>query len=528
MNIFKYVIASLIFSSFPITLQSNIPEEEMLIIDSELADYNGKNIILQGNVVIEHMLGTISANHMTLHTAKKKEFGPFGLLEMHDRVKLNFRDGEVLSCAKAEVDYQALTGSFFGNEVQEFVTYTESEVEKKEGKTALAPLNVKSRRMTIRLASKEMKGDKKLPKNNVSALTADEQVTVNYNNDFTVIADHAIYQRMSEDKEAEKAGALPGIITMKSAKVDGTCQVSNLEGDVIRADQIGIDTVKLQLTFNDPKGTLKRNDSAKGIKQIDFSAEKLVWDDLAGVLALSKQVVLNQQGMGKLETPHEVRFYQHIVNHKKVLKAIESLSETVLTYREEDKNFSHTLSCSGPVTVDHEKMETRLVSNKNDFGDIDEARQVHFEDSQGEIFADKVLIKYALLKGSISVSKIYLVGNVKIYNRLNSAEDETIVVLQYALADRVDFRPHTKEMLFKSSNTTRRVLFFDKTNNLQVSAPALKIIRDKATGIDSIKGDGDVRFSLLESEFEQLRKRFSLCVDTAKNEKNASTFTGDR
>lgn len=499
--------ALLLLGSYPLVSNLEaIPDEEAVCVSSELADYHGEKILLEGNVVIEHPRGTISANHITLHISKKNEIEPFGLLQMHDCVKLAFKDGEQLSCGKAELDYQNLMGHFFGNESQEFVIYTENDVDTKAGKAATAPLIVKSRYMSIRLSSKNIKGDKKLPKNNINVLTADEQVAVNYNHDFIVAADHAVYQRMPEVSKEAKGVALPGVLTMTASKEGGTCQVSNREGDMIRASQISIDTVKRQLTFTCPKGTLKA-------KKIDFSARTLVWDDLAGILSLSGQVELNQYGMGKLETPQEVRFYQHVINQKKALKSIETLSDTVLTYREEDKNLFHTLTCSGPVKVDHEKMETRLFGKQNSEGNVTEEQQVHFKDAKGEIFADKVLVKYALLDGSPIINKIFLVGNVKIYNRLSSTDDDTAVVLQYVLADRVDFTPHTNEMFFKSFNAGRRVLFFDKSNHLQVSAPALKMIRDKATGKDSIKGIGDVRFSFLDSEFEQLRKRFLLSSD---------------
>lgn len=527
MSLFKYLLTTALFlSCCSIALEAATQEEEAVTIDSELADYNGEKIILQGNVVIEHMLGTISANNITLHTSKKKEIGPFGLLQMHDCVKMVFKDGEQLSCGKAELDFQDLTGNFSGNDNQEYVTYIENNVIKRED-SSLIPLTVKSRCMSIRLASKNLKDEKKLPKNNVSVLTADEQVTVNYNNDFTALADHAIYQRIPDIVDVTKAVALPGVLTMTAAQNGGTCQVSNKEGDVVNAILIAIDTVKRQLTFTNPKGTLKGSDTSKNIGRVDFSAQMLVWDDRAGVLTLSNQVEVIQQGMGKLETPHEVRFYQRLINQKKSLKAVETLGDTVLTYRQKDKNLSHVLTCSGPVRVDHEKMETRLLAIQDDSGQVAEKQQVHFEDAKGEIFADKVLIRYALINNSIVVNKIFLVGNVKIYNRLNSEDDETVVVLQYVLADRVDFTPSTKEMLFKSSPEGRRVLFFDKANNLQVSAPALQIIRDKATGKESIKGAGDVRFSFLESEFEQLRKRFSLYLNSPKNEEASSKTIGD-
>lgn len=519
MNIIKYAAAAFLLSGFFLTLQGTIPEEEVIFIESELGDYDGEKINLQRNVKIEHILGTISANNITLHISKKKE--SFGLLQMEDHVILAFKDGGMLSCGQAEVNYNNSTGNFSGNKSDEFVIYTEKSIDRRERKADI-PLVVRSCYMSILLDSTKVKGNKHVPKNSVGMLTADEKVSVNYNEDFTIHADHAIYRRTPETADSAKtAVALPGVIEMSAPK-NGLCKVTNKEGSVINASQISIDTIQRQLNFNNPNGILRENTSENS-KTINFSAKTLAWDDQAGILTLRDQVVVDQQGIGKLTTAKEVRFYHEKVGQKKTIKAIEAEGNTLLTYRETDKNLSHTLACPGLVKVDHEKMETRLLAAPHEsLVDEDSDRQVHFEDAKGEIFADKALIKYALMDGSINISKIYLLGNVKIYNRLSSVDDETIVTLQYILADRVDFTPNTNEMIFKSLDQGRRVLFFDKTNNLQVSAPALKIIREKATQKESIKGLGDVRFSFLDSEFEQLCKRFSSSLSPSKKQEDVS------
>jgi len=54
------------------------------------------------------------------------------------------------------------------------------------------------------------------------------------------------------------------------------------------------------------------------------------------------------------------------------------------------------------------------------------------------------------------------------------------------------------------------VLFYDKINNLQVSAPEIKMQRDKQTKKQQFQGIGDVRFHFVEKEYQQLRKRFLL------------------
>src|SRR5262249_30835599 len=86
-------------------------------------------------------------------------------------------------------------------------------------------------------------------------------------------------------------------------------------------------------------------------------------------------------------------------------------------------------------------------------------------------------------------------------------------LVQYALADRVEYFPKNQEALFSTKGSGRRVLYYDTANDMQVSAPALRIKRDQVTHKDSVKGIGDVRFNFVEHEIdqlEQLRKRFAL------------------
>lgn len=488
---------------------ASLSDEEVVVIDSELADYDGDKISLQGNVVVEHALGVFSANQMILTSDAGKEKGSLDLLLMNDHVKLDFKDGGQLSCAKANLDYRSLTGTFLSNDQQEDVVYTENCGGKKHDASLDVPLVLKSRRMNVKLAPGSG-GATGFSKNAISEMTADDHVQVVYNRDFVISSDHAVYQRNMASNNDVKVFILPGTITMQSTSDDGVCQVSDQSGDLIKASQISIDTINRQLAFSRPKGALHAFGEKQHVGRIDFSADKMLWDDSAGILTLRDKVEVNQNGIGKIATPNEMRFYQDVSSNSQALKGIETVSDTVLTYHDEDKNLCHTLTCSGPVKVDHQKMETRLYALQNAEGKVAEGQQIHFEDARGEIFADRALIKYSLVDHSPVISKIILAGNVKVVNRLPAPDDETKTVLQYALADRVDFSPESKVMIFKATDKSRRVLFFDKSNSLQLSAPALKITRDKATKKDEIKGIGDVRFSFIDSEIEQLRKRLLL------------------
>lgn len=471
------------------------------------ANNDGEKVTLRGNVVIEHEQGRYSAGHVVLFSKEGKGKDSFGLLRMNDDVKLTFKDGGELCCGLAELDYRDQVGKFAGNEQQEFVVYKEQPAGKTQGSGVCTPLMVKSRKMAVTLAAVK-RAVETSQKNSINSILAEDQVTVCYNEDIVVSADYADYRR-AEPEVVSKGTLLSGLITMYTATEGGLCQVSDSSGDLIEATRINIDTTKKQLVFIQPKGTLETIAGATNLGRIDFIADRLEWDEQSGVFVLQDHVGVDQNGIGKLETSKEMRCYLNAGTRNKMLKSIETVSDTTLTYHDAEKGMHHNLFCSGPVKVDHEKMETRLFALRDESGKVSEDKQIHFKDPRGEVFADRVLIKYATEGSNLEITRIILAGNVKVVNN-PIPDDEEAPLLQYVLADRVDFTPQNNEMVFRAIVKGHRVLFYDKTNSLQVSAPAIKINRDMATKKDAIKGIGDVRFSFIESEFAQLRRRFML------------------
>jgi hypothetical protein len=282
--------------------------------------------------------------------------------------------------------------------------------------------------------------------------------------------------------------------------------VKTLRGDLIKAKEIIFDTSSRQLSFNCPKGDLSRGGADQ--KPIHFAANSMLWNEQTHVLTLRGKVQVKQSELGNLDAEDEVRILQHVDGGKRTISTIETAGRSVLSYTNEDKNLDHCLTCHGSIKVDHIKMEAWLFSPKNEQGSVIEGKQIHLDDIKGEIFADKAFIKYDFVSGEAVPSKIILGGNVRILNTLTRHENGMTTALQYAIADQVEYIPHSNEMLFKA-NSGRRVLFFDKTNNLQVSAPALKVTRGSGAQKEIVQGFGDVRFSFIEHEFEQLRKRFA-------------------
>lgn len=462
-------------------IDASFSDGEKMSVVSKKAEYNGKETVLTGNAILKHPLGKMSANKVTL-------LDP--LLTMEDKVLIEFKKGGVLHSDKANIDYVGLTGHFYGNPPDGEVFYNDPQT------------TIKSRQMDMKLNSQRQ----------LESLEAHGQVVVTDNDEMTAMADRAIYQHNRAEAKADVKNdsrddlRFAGSIILKMADADGLCTILHRNGDKILSKEVNIDTIKHRITFKQSKGNLTSR-AGDETSVVEFFARQLVWNEPDQLLTLSGDVVIDQRGLGRLRTDHDVKAKQQVVDGKKKIKSILCSQETVLTYIGTEKKGQHTLTCHGPLNVDHDQMQTVMESSLDSNGNVPEGKQVHFEDRLGEVYADRAEIDYTWTNDRMEPTKITLKGNVKLFNRAGKEGVETGAVHQYALADEVVFLPKDNVMNL-TAQKGRRVLFFDKENDVQVSALALKIQRDKTTNKDAIQGVGDVRFNFIEHEFDQLKQLF--------------------
>ena len=278
-------------------------------------------------------------------------------------------------------------------------------------------------------------------------------------------------------------------------------------GDVIKGNQIIIDTETHHVTCLQPSGTLVLPSKDGTTRQpVQFSSDLLTWDDSQKILTLENHVAIMQEGIGEIKTDQKIHFYRHQGPSKEKIKAIVAPAESELSYQDPKKGMTHKILCHGPLTIDHENFLIEMKSPVDQQGKALEDKQVYFEDTMGDILADEVKLNYARQAHTLTPTYLNLKGHVRILNRFDGHLQESGSVLQYALADLVDYYPAKKEMLLHGE-ANNRVLFFDKVNKVQISAPALEL---KHADKQIVKGRGDVRFTFIEKEFEQMKQRFHL------------------
>jgi len=460
---------------------------EFLSVESDTAFYAGKEIFLEGNVIVEHPFGTLSGQVINLQLNAQNQETHSYLIKMNDQVQISFKKGRELKCGQAEIDCRQMTGSFQSNKAQPHVIYTESS-------PANPCLEVKSRGMHLALSQKKKKEWQ------IQKIIATDNVSAKYNDLFTAFGEVLTYET---NAEADEQG---GNIELQGSVGKEICSVETPEGDFIEALHIYIDTQSRQSLFIQPRGKLQ----VLAKEEVFFSADTMKWDDPHQLLILEGHVMINQQGIGQIVTDGKVIFKKANFNGKNLIRSIILPGKSVLTYEDTEKRlFMHTLTCHGHLEVDRCTLEMVGSSPMDISGNVIKDQQVHYIDPVGEIYADQFSVSSEQKQGKNVPSHIIFRGNVYICNQGDGSDSAESLLKQYILADKVEYYPQTKEM-YLSAKEGKRVLFYDKIDNLQVSAPSLKIKRDLVSKKESIQGYGDVRFNFIEHELEKLKSRFLL------------------
>lgn len=499
----KFAILGVLFLSILHTHEDpSLIKDSQIKVNSGEAVYDGKKIVLIGDVVVQHSLGRISAHRLSLLPQQgRKKNSKFSSLEISDKVLIELKEGGQLQCEKGEVDYEKMQGSFLGTaEFPDVVFLNQGEGNGAVG-SKRAPIEVKSNQMTFKLS---FGADTASSETHVSQIEAIQNVRVGYNQDYQLLADHALYQRLPHEDNSSHQG----LLTLTVMEGRPFCRLTNLNEDILDAKTIQVNTFEHQMQLDQPEGKLLMRKEGQPVQALEFKANELTWDDRKQTLRLKGAVDISQNGSLHVQTDHEMTIVQTNFKDKRTLSLIQSPVNTQISYTDV-KGITHRILAPGALTIDHEKQEMTLQGAADRTGQPDEKRQVYIEDLMGDMYADSVRICYHWEGSRIEPEKIILEGNVKLLNRFDGHVDESGSILHYALADIVEFSPKQNEMSLGCSDGNR-VLFFDKVNNIQMSAPSLKVRQDTASGKEMIQGEGDVRFTFIEKEIAQLKQRFKL------------------
>ncbi len=493
---------SLLFSSLWAFTENPIQKNDTIIANSEEAYYDDKGINLVGQVIVEHAIGQVSAQNLTIHPSIDREKkNKLNFLKINRNIHITFKEaGGELYCQQAEIDYAQMSGIFLGNSDYPDVIYLK---QKGEHQKARPSFELKSRQMTFQLTQ-----DKTTSASNqmlVKRIEANEHVRFCYNSDYLFMADSAVYQCISNASSSHIAG----LITLSSKEKNSICEVTNLNGDHLFANSIHINTIERQLWMSQPQGILYLQRLSRSNQTLEFSSDELTWDDQQQTLLLKGHVHIVLNHALHIRTTHELTLKQITVDGKKTLQFLKAPQDTTISYFDLRKENNHVIYCPGSLLIDNKQQKMTLQGSSPMKDGENKIQQVSLDEALREMHADQVHIHYAWNQQHLILKKIILEGNVCLMSHFDSHIHESKSNLHCALTDYLEYFPKEQEMILTGTNG-QRVLVFDRINHIQMSAPALKIHYNFSTKKHTIQGLGDVRLTFIEKELEQLKCYFPL------------------
>ena len=431
-----------------------------MTLSSESASYNGKNLILEGSVELNHGLGLLLSGEAFLEKERDEGDLPFSIIELKEEVKISLKNQAHLLCDKARLDFLSLTGDLQGKGE---VVY-QDEIKDKKGNTTLLKMVSNSAHLTL------LKEDANSFDYDIKKLTAHDSVHVTYGSDLLLEADEALY-----DHEGQKILAYP--------KRAASLAMLRLGKNNVSSSFISLELDKSTLSLETPKGEVASSffsDDLSG--PLLFSANTLEWDQENHTLTLQGSIEVVESHLGQLFAQEELVLVQEEGSSGLVAKTLYVKGPSRLIHE------SSTLTCPRLLHVSETK--GRITAAGSD------EEQVTYENGLMHIKADQAFLEYA--EPSHTLSSVLLKTRVSFSLEAN----------RFALADRLSYSPYTKTVILYA-NPGSKVLFCDEEQEMTMSADEVHITRHEDTGKPEVKGVGRVKLQLSQEETTLLQKTFA-------------------
>lgn len=484
-------LSLLIFLSLPLGILSVLADNDALYISSDTASYDGHAIKLKGHVSIDHNLGNTKTHSAELVHLRPDKHLYFQLLKLKGDIDIKFKDRAWLRCHRAEINYLTSEARFYGDPPTSTVIY-DDKYEDEAGK--LVPITIRCKQMFTKMSQDESQDY------HICNIAAFDNVSTNYDDQYIAMADQAIYHRLPDLLILEQEDRYsPGILYLLPYQERGTCKVVSQNGDILEAQSIRIDKNQELLFCDHPIGRLN---IPYGLETLALTLRSgaMYWSRSASKLVLRDNVVVDSP-LAHITNKEKIEIHQGIIAGKKTWSNVLAEGDSTLLY--EDKNQEkHTIKTTGEIFIDQRDLKAMVKRSYEP-----DSQQVLYFNRLGNIRADTIEINYLINDGDIAPQKIILTGAVRIINDTPFDADSGEQVLQYSLADVVEYDPNTEIMLLKALNNDK-VLFYDAINDVQVSADAIECQR--TTTQPTIRGLGKVSLTLTKAELEKLKQRFVL------------------
>ena len=457
-------------------------------VSSTHAEYDGNALILDGHVILNHGLGKMNAEHAALEKQETGKDFPFSFIHLEKEVFLHLKDNAKLFCEKADLDFITLRGFLYSKE-NEKVTYTD---------LLNQDIPFKLLGKNIILEMSKLETDEKKNTYEVETVTAENAVTVHYNNDYILEAHRAHYRKNQQEKE--NTSEFPGFVTATPKDAGDMCHLHHL-GDLIDSTKVEIDLIKEMLILKAPIGRLVSSlVPHPENSEVRFEADELRWEQPTNTLSLLNNIHIQDSALGMIDADERLQLTQKKVEDKTVIQTISTQGKTRLEYLASGQTKPQVLICYGSMLLDRDKLSAVLQSPEEKGRVLDE-KQIYYEEERIASFAERARIDYAIVDSKITPVSLTMTRNIRLFSHVPDAPKRC------SLADRLTYSPETHTLIL-FADPGKRVLFWDEGQSLCIAAQEVHIIQDSKTKQESIKGVGNVKFAFTSQESELLQDIF--------------------
>jgi lipopolysaccharide export system protein LptA len=453
-------------------LISAIPTVDTGTISSSNASYDGSGLVLKGQVVLDHGLGTMHAEEASLQKQEVGQSFPFSLIHLAGQVFLKLHNNAELRCDSAELDFGILKGALTSSSR---VIYNDT-LKKKKG----APVTFQLLGKTV-----DLQFVKKTESNyDIQNVLAHDNVELTYAGNYVLTTDAVFYQKELVDPANNE------FRSHLSSHGSEKCKLSHLNNNV-EADRFDLDIVHSKLILANPKGVL--SSLSKG--EVAFSSDALVWDNEKNTVILKGNPSIQEPNLGTISTDQEI----HLFQKENQLTGFKSYGTTTLAYLNKHHLVSH-----GTLSFDRDK-HAGTVDSPFINGSVPAGLQLYYEEGDMGVYADKANIEYSEENGAFQPVSLALKGNVKISSK---SQDRC------GIADRLSYNPTTRTFIL-GADPGKKVLFIHEQENIRISAQEVHITQDPETKKQTVKGIGNVQLALTNEEQLILNKHFNYAKQPA-------------
>ncbi|MES2121975.1 MAG: hypothetical protein V4492_04255 [Chlamydiota bacterium] len=473
-----------------------IPESGSL--SSSNASYDGNALTLSGHVVLDHGLGKMTAEQASLQRPETGTEFPFSFIQLRHDVQLALKSNAQILCDSADLDFVTLKGILLPAENGK-VIYSDQLSKKKGAETV--PLQFTGSCIELNFEKHAQENNK--TEYDIQTILAKEGVVIDYAKEFQLQADRAFYRRelSSDSKTVQKE--FQGIVTAYPKDDGSRCKLLHGE-DIVDADMVDLNLIQSKLTLLKPVGTLGTLLLPKTQKtKIQFQSDHLFWDQIKNTLTLKGNIRVDEASIGTLTANDQLTIVQTTQKGASQLKSIQALGPASLLYKDSNQ-VSHKLISQGAILIDSEQLRATVESPIAN-GKVLPENQLYYEESEVAIYADNSQMEYALVGHAMQPTSLTLKGNIRLFSHDPKQPPRC------GIADRVTYSLSTRTLIL-SADPGRKVLFWDETQGMHLSAPEVHITYDSETKQQNIKGVGKVQFAFTpeeQSKFQQIFPQLS-------------------